>query len=258
MLKDIMETNTALAFSKKLNRNVHCEEYDRLTWESLKDSYTVGDLLMTCCQGDAVPKTSINGLQFFAHNAGECSTSPESKWHINSKALISHTARSMGLNCKEEVSGGASPDKWRADVYIEFESRKIAIEIQHSPQTLRHYFKRQAAYEKSGVEAYWVLYEDRFRTLAHAMLRYKFENDPKFKENFFAIGHGYPMIADFPAFSLHHNLEPQIQCTPALKVSPQKWLKALVEKKFIFDNGKWLIEGEPALKPPPFTKVISD
>lgn len=120
--------------------------------------------------------------------------SPESKWHIDSKLLIAQTARSMGLNCREEVAGGIASNKWRADVYIEYKERKIAIEIQHSPQTLVNYLKRQAAYTNSGVDAYWLLYRKRFNTITKAMFRYRYDNEPGYKENFHAQGSAFQML----------------------------------------------------------------
>jgi len=39
----------------------------------------MGELLMPCCKGAAVPKVSPNGLQHFAHASGVCSESEESQ-----------------------------------------------------------------------------------------------------------------------------------------------------------------------------------
>lgn len=54
-------------------------EWDRLKRQSLENRFA---FKMGRCSSRAVLKTSINGLQFFAHYSDECATAPETKWHI--------------------------------------------------------------------------------------------------------------------------------------------------------------------------------
>lgn len=43
--------------------------------------------------------------------------------------------------------------------------------------------------------------------------------------------------------------EPNIFCVAGFKADPQKWLNAIIEKKFIYDDGKWNIDGIPLPNP---------
>lgn len=61
---------------------------------------------MPCCRSRAVLKTSINGLQFFAHHSDECATAPETIWHFQAKDLLYGTLGAFGVDPKTEVSGG--------------------------------------------------------------------------------------------------------------------------------------------------------
>lgn len=65
-------------------------------WETLKQHAQLGDFVMPCCRAPAVLKTSINGLQFFAHLSDECATAPETVWH---KSGYSQTGEILGIRC---------------------------------------------------------------------------------------------------------------------------------------------------------------
>lgn len=101
-------------------------------WSALKKSSSVGDYLMPCCQTPAIPKTSVRGVQFFAHLNDECDTAPETQWHIEGKSAVLAALESIGLVGASEVSGGVPGDEWQADTLFEFEGRKIAVELQRS------------------------------------------------------------------------------------------------------------------------------
>src|SRR4051812_41373492 len=74
-------------------------------WEALKRTYTMGDFQMPCCKAAAVPKTSINGLPFFAHYSDERATAPETVWHKAGKAAVLAGLASLGIQGREEVPG---------------------------------------------------------------------------------------------------------------------------------------------------------
>jgi competence protein CoiA len=209
-------------------------------WKFLKQNYAIGDYLTTCCGANAVPKTSINGEQFFAHNAGECSTAPETVWHQTGKMLVKSGLGKRGIICQEERSG-KNPDgsKWKADTYFEFNNRRIVIEIQHSSQTLEKYLKRQKIYQEAGIECIWLLYPERFLTLnrATANHRMRFEFNNIFpKEGYF---HG--CIKELPVAYLVADSAPIVRGVAGFEATLDGWLDAILEEKFRYQDGRWMI-----------------
>ena len=57
---------TDYAFTKA-GEKIVAAALEEEVWDLLKASYAVGDFTMPCCPSAAIPKTSMNGLQFFAH-----------------------------------------------------------------------------------------------------------------------------------------------------------------------------------------------
>ena len=209
-------------------------------WKQMKQDYIVGDYLMTCCGANAVPKTSINGEQFFAHNAGECSTAPETIWHQIGKKLVKTSLGKHGIVCQEERSGKNEDDsKWVADTYFEFNNRKIVIEIQHSAQILEKYLKRQKIYRDAGIECFWLLYLERFLTLnratANHRLRYEFNNVFP-KEGYF---HG--CIKELPVAYLVTDSAPIVRGVAGFECTLDAWLTAILGEKFGYQDGRWVI-----------------
>ncbi len=147
---------------------VLAESYSEKEWQSLKENYAVGDFTMPCCKAPAIPKTSQNYLQFFAHHSDECGSSPESQWHLATKEAVFKELTKLNLKAEIEKTGGHKGAAWEADVFFQHEGRKIAIEVQHSYQHLRDYLARQSRYAESGVEAYWLIYLPRYKTLMHS------------------------------------------------------------------------------------------
>ncbi len=232
-----MSQNAILKSSGEL---VWASDFMEEDWKLLKQNYSVGDYLTSCCGASAVPKTSIYGEQFFAHNAGECSTAPETIWHKTAKMLITKTLGKRGIVCLEEVKGkNLDGSKWIADTFFEVNGRKIVIEIQHSSQTLEKYLKRQKIYLDAGIECIWLLYIDRFLTLnkatANHRLRYEFNNIFP-KEGYF---HG--CIKELPAVYLVTDSAPVVRGVAGFECSIDVWLNAILEKKFGYQDGKWII-----------------
>lgn len=157
----------------KDDQPIWASQFSGAEWDALKvqSQADPASFRMPCCQSRAVLKTSINGVQFFAHYSDECATAPETIWHIQAKDLLFGTLKVFGLVPQTEVTGGTGKDRWRADVYFEFDGRKIAIELQRSYQNLREFEARQARYARYGVECYWLVRSEVGLTLMKSILR---------------------------------------------------------------------------------------
>ncbi|PSF34957.1 hypothetical protein C7H19_18300 [Aphanothece hegewaldii CCALA 016] len=113
---------------------------------------------MSCCQNRGILKTSHKGLQFFAHHPDNpkplnCSYKGETEQHLRAKMAIRNACLELaGVACNVEVSGQG----WRADVLAIKGNRKIAFEIQWSPQNIVETQIRQERYRQSGVECVWL------------------------------------------------------------------------------------------------------
>ena len=168
-------TMSGIARTKRPGQTIEASHLDSTEWEALKARYTLGDFLTICCESPAIPKTSQNGLPFFAHHSDECSTAPETVWHKTAKTLICFYLKRKGIPAVEEH---ASTDRdWIADVYFETGAKKIAIELQHSYQGLPKYLERQGRYRQAGVESYWLLYPARFKTLNLSVAKWRIRNE---------------------------------------------------------------------------------
>lgn len=222
---------------------VWAHEFSEDDWVKLKDSYQIGDYLMTCCGANAVPKTSPNGEQFFAHNAGECSTAPETVWHKTAKLMIKNSLKKFEIDCQEEFPGkGKDGKKWTADTYFEHQNRKIVVEIQHSYQSMTTYLKRQNIYDSSGIECYWLLMKERYGTLLTSLGKHRLRHE--FNNIFPPKGGILPCIKEIPVACLEIESSPTIMGTGGFKASIDSWLKAVLDKEFVYQNGAWLIQIE--------------
>ncbi len=220
-------------------RAVHVADYRPAEWEALKLASQLGDFVMECCQAPAVLKTSINGVRFFSHLSDECATAPETVWHRAGKEAVLGSLRILGLEGHDEVAGKA-PDgrKWTADVLFSTGARTVAIELQRSPQTLREFLVRQERYKASGVECYWLLRVETFRTLHKAVLRESWTRLGKPKEPF-----GMGMLPELPASIL------QTEDSPArvfggypFNVTVTEWLAAIVQGRFVHRDWAWVLD----------------
>jgi hypothetical protein len=209
-------------------------------WQALKDSYQIGDLLMPCCKTAAIPKTSPNFLQFFAHLSDECASSPESLWHLETKAVLLRELLSFGIIAQLEKIGRSGSSAWKADVFFTVADRQIAIEIQHSYQHLRDYLGRQERYAQSGVEAYWLLYPPRYMTLAKSIGKYRIKTE--FGGKFPAEGIIFPCIPQLPiAWFDPLDESGMVKGAKFLRINMHDWLKSLIQRKFLYDAGTWRI-----------------
>jgi len=211
-----------------LNTNSFNDE----SWNNLKNNYVVGNLKMICCNSNAIPKTSINFKKFFAHQNDECKTAPETIWHRTTKRIIISELLKLGHVAIEEQKG----DKWIADVYLEIDGRKIAFEIQHSPQTLTTYLDRQNKYKDSKVETYWLLYHPRYVTITKAIKKYVIKE----VNNKLPPGGTYPSLNSLPVFYIDEK-DYRIKGVGLFNYTLKDFLHNLINKRIVFDR-TWKIE----------------
>lgn len=221
-------------------QEVDAESFQADAWEGLKASYKLGSYVMPCCKAPAVLKTSINGLQFFSHLSEECTTAPETIWHRNAKKSMIDAINALGIEAQDEASG-VTPNgqKWRADVFFEYGSHRFAIELQHTPQTLSEFMRRQQRYVDSGIKSYWVVRVEVFRRLQKATIRQhlkRFHNG-KFPEN----GIGTGAIPELPVAILLPDFESPMQFGELKHSTVTDWIQALLSGRFVYSQGSWSI-----------------
>jgi competence protein CoiA len=229
---------TALAISRD-GKPVLAESFNEHDWQALKDSYKVGDLLMPCCMALAIPKTSPNFLQFFAHLSDECASSPESQWHLASKEALVRELLSLGVEAQLEKTGRSAISAWKADIFFVVEGRQIAIEVQHSYQHLRDYLDRQKRYVQSGVEAYWLLYSPRYMTLAKSLSKHRIKTEFAGK---LPDGSLFPCIPQLPiAYFDPSDEHGMVKGAMLFRTTLKAWLKSLISNEFKYAAGAWRI-----------------
>lgn len=174
---------------------IYPDQFDEPAWNLLKDSYQIGDFLMPCCLSPAVPKTSSNGLQFFAHSVDECSTSPESQWHLATKEKVLRELAQLGASPRLEYSFRDAGRLIKSDVFCDWRGRRIALEIQHSYQSFSEYLQRQEKYKAAGIDNYWLIYQPRYLTLVSSIAKFRLRRDfgNKMPPNGF-----FPFIPELP------------------------------------------------------------
>lgn len=211
------------------------------SWEELKCFHKVGDLTMPCCSSPAIPKTSINGLQFFAHHSDECASAPETAWHREAKFLVSSALANIGIECKHEVRGGGKGASWIADTLFYAGGRTISIELQRSYQHLRDYIRRQERYANSGVECYWLTSVPNFFTLVKATTRLRMKRE--FGGKLPASGM-FPLLGELPISALQTGDSPRIVGAKLNPLDVADWLNAIVENRYVYDDGAWIVVGQ--------------
>jgi len=187
----------------------------------------------------AIPKTSTNFLQFFAHLSDECASSPESQWHLASKEALIRELFSLGIEAQLEKVGRSTISTWKADVFFVFDGRQIAIEVQHSYQHLRDYLNRQQTYVQSGIDAYWLLYLPRYITLAKSLNKHRIKTEFAGK---LPNGAVYPCIPQLPIAYFDPSEEHgMVKGAGFFQSSLVTWLKSIISNEFNYDAGIWTI-----------------
>jgi competence protein CoiA len=225
---------------------VLAERFTELQWQELKDSYRVGDLLMPCCMTPAIPKTSSNFLPFFAHLSDECTSSPESQWHLVSKAAVIGELLSLGIEAQLEKTGRNEFSVWKADVLFALDGRQIAIEIQHSYQHLRDYLGRQERYVQSGIEAYWLLYLPRYITLVKSLSKHRIKTEFSGK---FPVGGFWSGIPQLPAaYYDPSDGAGMVKGARGFRIPLKDWLQSLIQNEFRCDAGVWSVGSHKSIE----------
>lgn len=222
-------------------------EMSDANWESLKKSYRLGDFRAPCCGAPAIPKTSINQVRFFAHLFEECATSPESTWHLSAKRDLANALGRCNVSPRLENPIGTSSARLIADVYFETGGSRVAIEVQHSYQTLGEYLARQEKYVAHGIQNFWLLYKPRYLTLTKATSRLRLKRE---------FGGSCPREGMMPCL---HELpvaiyEPdeaggRIVGTNFLNVPTAAWIDSIIQGTFIYVNGSWTVPQQHDQRP---------
>ena len=233
---------TGYAFTKA-GEKIVAAELEEEVWDFLKASYTVGDFTMPCCPSAAIPKTSMNGVHFFAHQFGECTSAPESKWHVEAKQLVASEVRAMGLECDIEKDGRPLGLNWIADTFFVYEGRQIVVELQHSYQTFSKYRDRQKRYGECGIECYWLLYRPRYLTVTKSMCRWRIKHE--FGGKFPDQGLG-PCVSDIPIAFMETEPAAVVRGAGvrALGLDLREWLTSILERRFSWNDGTWVVSNK--------------
>lgn len=219
-------------------RPVDAAAFPSRDWEALKQAAQLGDFVMPCCKAPAVPKTSINGLPFFAHLSNECATAPETKWHKAGKAAVLAALNGLGIDGRDEVLGQSpSGDKWEADVLFSAHGRTIVIELQRSYQHLRDFTRRQERYTASAVECYWLVRKETFIPLGKATSRLLLKRD--FGNVFPTGGIGTGMLPELPVAMLDTEGEQRVNFGEFKTATVQEWLVGILTGAYQYRGGSW-------------------
>lgn len=149
---------------------------------------------------------------------------------------MAQTAREIGLDAIVELPGKG----WKADVWIGSPRGPVVVECQHSYQHLREYITRQKRYLDAGIDCLWLVIEDAYRTLSLSAARYRLSNDLKGAK-------AWPMdqaglIRDFPVGLLKLDVGARV-LGPGLAEDLSCVIAAFVDRRFVYDRGRWLIDG---------------
>ncbi len=231
MARKMIDTSYARSIFGDKDR-LYAQQFSSFEWRSLQENYEIGELLMPCCNASAVPKTSPNGLQFFSHASGQCSSSPEGIWHLQSKEIVAEVARELGFKAIIEHSlNGVS----RPDVYLDIDSNPVAIELQHSYQHIRDYQARQKKYESIGVRCLWLVTEKRYRSLTKSMSKQRFINE---FDRCWPYGEG-ACLREFQVAIL--DLDEKIVMGPKLRAPLKEVISAFVANRLLWESGCWIV-----------------
>lgn len=81
----------------------------------------------------------------------------ETRQHFELKQLAAAIGEAEGWSATLEASETTpAGQRWIADVLLERDGRRVAVEVQWSPQSHEAYIRRQEVYAASGVEVVWM------------------------------------------------------------------------------------------------------
>lgn len=173
-------------------------------WQLMK-SEPPGSYLIRRSGLPAVLKKNVHGTRWFAARPGESNTNwkPTSPEHEFAQVRMIHALRSAGFTARIEEPGCTpSGERWEADVYIDSQDRKIAIEVQISKQSFDEYLRRTEKYIQSGIKVVWLISNRNFEDFTLGCLKnngwgQSWLNAP--------VVDGEQFHRDFPAFPVRFN-----------------------------------------------------
>ncbi len=118
---------------------------------------TDGPFLCPACNRDVILKKGTIVIHHFAHKPdSDCAYGQgETRAHMEAKYGIRDLLKSHPKVKTVELEWTLA-DGCRADVYVEFGSKKLAIELQRSQQTEAETIRRTTRYNDQGVAVLWV------------------------------------------------------------------------------------------------------
>jgi competence CoiA-like predicted nuclease len=132
--------------------SINCddEKWDTLQKKSRKSEIQIK---LPCCNNTGFLRKSSLGLKHFAHKSAQnnCDWKAESLEHLKIKQEIIEGCKDTDWTAIPEFS----ENDWRADVLAFRGIRRIAFEVQWSPQTYQETVRRQERYKKSEVRGCW-------------------------------------------------------------------------------------------------------
>ena len=154
--------------------------------------------------------------------------------------MILRSIRALDVDAKLEQPMSGNAGRLVADVLIDVPGRPVALEIQHSYQTLREYLMRQQKYTSLGIANYWLLYKPRYLTLTTKIcqqkLRTKFSNRVP-KDAPFPSG----LLQDLPIAVVEHEHSGTAVRGANLQVTLEKWLRSVINGSFTFIDDHWQV-----------------
>lgn len=159
-------TNWLMPLRAQLNGlDVIAPDLPDLEWVALRKA--VPAPVLPCCGVTAGLRTSRRGLKHFFHkprpkgslltadaaNLPLCDWKPESEEHLRAKMEIVKSCREAGWAATPEAR--SLDGSWRADVLAEHGRKRIAFEVQLSPQRRDETEGRQARYAADGIRGCW-------------------------------------------------------------------------------------------------------
>jgi len=143
----------------KNNQEILSFSFNSISWNELKKNKEFKiKLTMPCCDTQAIMKTSHLGLQYFAHKKrGDCDSSSESMEHLLSKQIAYKVAIKAGWKASiEETLYLDDTDKVIADILLEKNGCKLALEFQFSSQSISKMKDRTQKYIQLGIPVVWI------------------------------------------------------------------------------------------------------
>jgi hypothetical protein len=193
-------------------------------WQQMK-AEPAGSYLVRRSGLPAVLKKNVRGTHWFAARPDEndAAWKPTSPEHEFAQVQMVKALRAAGFTARIEEPGYTpSGERWEADVFVKHADRKIAIEVQMSPQGFEEYERRSEKYIQSGVKVVWLVNSRHFENFTLGCCK---RNGVTYPSG--PIVNGEQFHRDFPAFPLKFYCPKGEPTTDATKVAvflpPNGW-----------------------------------